>query len=84
MDDIEEDSYSDEDENYHGASSGNDEDEDSEPLLGKWFEETLFPPEESSMISAEEALDQDDKDINEKEGDSACSLHVPDLSLIHI
>ena len=38
-----------------------DEDDDSEPLLGKWFEETLFPPEEKHDASLVERSDSDDK-----------------------
>lgn len=86
LDEIEEDSYSEDDEDYPGdavdsSHEDDDDDEDSEPLLGKWFEETLLPQGEANMMTAKEALDRED----EKEAaasdllqDGGNGLHVPD------
>lgn len=40
-------------------NNGEDEDDDSEPLLGKWFEETLFPPEEESNAEGKMGIEEE-------------------------
>ena len=54
---------SDESENEDDEDN-DDEDEDSEPLLGKWFEETLFPPEDETNINR----DSKNSDVEENNG----------------
>ncbi len=89
MDEIEEDSFSDDDADaeFHDSVSNNvgpDEDDEDEPLLGKWFEDTLFPPEEKTKdgASAKEHLDDEEKDVDEGEDASDNAIgtgpHVPD------
>ena len=46
-----------EDDDDDDDEEDDEEDDDSEPLLGKWFEETLFPPdEEAKNINGKKSL----------------------------
>lgn len=72
--DIEEDTTTDDDQNEN-VSEYNDSDNDSEPLLGKWFEETLFPPEEPSV--QENEANKEEPDSNDDDSASNALL-VPD------
>ena len=74
MDDIEEDSYSeDEDdelreEEVRASREGGSSGEDSEPIFGRWFEETLCPPETGAAPKASMDID-DDEDLSTGNGD---------------
>ena len=81
MDEIEEDSCSDADSASSTAQGREDEDDEDEPLLGKWFEDTLFPPEErrsgskrggESSSSAKERLAREEKEVDEANPDFVC------------
>ncbi len=87
LDEIEEDSYSDEDEYAPAESShdddDDDDDDDSEPLLGKWFEETLLPQGEMKAAASGSAADRngDQTILTTAElvpVDPSNGLHVPD------
>ena len=55
-----------------------EEDDDSEPILGKWFADTLFPPEEETANEAENDGSEKAKSSNKRDGsDVNVSLLVP-------
>ncbi len=79
MDEIEDDSGSDYEVEFHKSSSNTLQDDEDEPLLGKWFEDTLFPPEDAKQ-QKKATDDVDDKDANnDKDSDAGGQQsHVPD------
>jgi E3 ubiquitin-protein ligase UBR4 len=55
-----------------------EEDEDSEPILGKWFADTLFPPEEETANETAADGSENAKSSNKRDGsDASVALLVP-------
>ena len=69
----------DEDDNDNNVDDDDDDDDDSEPILGKWFAETLFPPESDADAAKDVTGDASDKMKSSKRdgSDGSVTLVVP-------
>ena len=55
-----------------------DNEDDSEPILGKWFADTLFPPDEETTSATKDTSGDELKSNNKRDGsDASVALLVP-------